>query len=281
MQVHSERGSGRDGQRIQVASMRDVLEFAYPRGFYHAKCFEGGDRKKLKWEDDIENVITYVGKNDMENVYLKGNALTATIYMGLIGNTTWTNLNTTVASLSSYTSGTGIAAINTTIAHGLLPGDTVIIASVTGTGANINSCNGTWVCQAGTTASVLNIFVGYGLTITTLTGGTVTTTSATRINDTLSSHANWGEAGSAAPTYAARLPVSFSAAATGSITTSSAVSFTMTGAGTVNGCFLVSNGGSATNGNTTGTLFSAGAFTGGSKAVGNTDVVNVSYTYSM
>jgi len=53
--------------------------------------------------------------------------------------------------------------------------------------------------------------------------------------------------------------------------------FSMTGSGTVAGCFI-NIGGSATKDDTTGTLFSAGDFTAGSKTVTNGDTLSVSYT---
>lgn len=97
--------------------------------------------------------------------------------------------------------------------------------------------------------------------------------------DTQASHGTWLEVGGAnAPTYSGnRKTPSFSAASGGSITTSAAVVFSMTGSGTVAGCFI-NIGGSATKDDTTGTLFSAGDFTAGSKTVTSGDTLNVSYT---
>jgi hypothetical protein len=45
----------------------------------------------------------------------------------------------------------------------------------------------------------------------------------------------------------------------------------------VAGCFINING-SATIDNTTGTLYSAGSFTGGNKTVASSDVLNVTYS---
>lgn len=105
--------------------------------------------------------------------------------------------------------------------------------------------------------------------------------------DTQASHAGWLESGLAnAPTYSGSRPtITFgSATSSGStpsnVTTkagSAAVSFTFTGSGTVAGCFINING-SATIDNTTGTLYSAGSFTGGNKTVASTDVLNVTYS---
>lgn len=105
--------------------------------------------------------------------------------------------------------------------------------------------------------------------------------------DTQASHAGWLESGLAnAPTYSGSRPTITFGSATSSGTTptnvttkagSAAVSFTFTGSGTVAGCFINING-SATIDDTTGTLYSAGSFTGGNKTVANTDVLNVTYS---
>jgi hypothetical protein len=102
--------------------------------------------------------------------------------------------------------------------------------------------------------------------------------------DTMASHAGWTEAGATnAPTYTApRKTCAWSAAAAGAKALSAALSFAITGAGTVKGCFLVYGSGAvSTIDNTAGTLYSAGLFTGGDKVVANTDTLNVSYTASM
>lgn len=233
------------------------------------------------WNTDAPNVVTIAGKNSMLDNYIAGSAFTQTgPYMGLISSVSWTNLATTITSLGAYVSGTGICSINTAAAHGLNPGDSVTIASAAGTGTNYTAVNGTFTCLASTTASVLYIFVGYGLTITTLTGGNVTTISGTRESDTMASHANWTEAGTTnAPTFSARIAPAWSASSNGTKTVSAATSFTMTGSGTLEGCFLVCASGAVTTIlNTSGTLFSAGAFTGGAQSVVSTDVVNVTYS---
>jgi hypothetical protein len=98
------------------------------------------------------------------------------------------------------------------------------------------------------------------------------------VGDTQASHAGWLEVGLAnAPTYTgSRKTVTMGGAAAGS-SVSPTQAFAMTSSGTVAGCFI-NNGGSATIDNTTGILFSAGDFTGGSKTVTNGDTLNVVYT---
>jgi hypothetical protein len=99
------------------------------------------------------------------------------------------------------------------------------------------------------------------------------------VGDTQASHAGWSEVGGAnAPAFSGNRPTpTFGAASAGSKATSSAVAFTFTSGGTVAGCFI-NVGGLATKDDTTGTLFSAGDFTGGSKTVASTDQLNVTYT---
>ena len=116
--------------------------------------------------------------------------------------------------------------------------------------------------------------------------GLISSTSFTAIAaaDTMASHAGWLEAGNAnAPTYTApRKTAAWSAASAGSKALSAALSFAITGSGTVKGCFMVyGTGALSTIDNTAGTLYSAGLFTGGDKIVANLDTLNVSYTASL
>ena len=116
-----------------------------------------------------------------------------------------------------------------------------------------------------------------------LCGGTATYTAA----DTMASH-TWTEVGLAnAPTYTGnRQSVNWTAASsTGSTPsnvtskTGAALTFAMTSSGTVNGCFINSGASaSATKDTTTGILYSAGNFTGGSKTVASGDSLAVTYT---
>jgi hypothetical protein len=101
------------------------------------------------------------------------------------------------------------------------------------------------------------------------------------VGDTQASHAGWLEQGLAnAPTYTGnRKSVTMGAAAAG-VSTSPTQSFAITSTGTVFGCFT-NNGGSATIDSTTGVLFSAGDFSGGSKAVTSGDTIQAVYSLSV
>ena len=115
--------------------------------------------------------------------------------------------------------------------------------------------------------------------------GLISSVSYTAIaaGDTMSSHSGWTEAGNAnAPTYTSprkTLTAAWAAASSGSMSTSSAQSFAITGSGTLKGAFI-NIGGSSTIDNTTGLLYSAGLFSGGDRAVINGDTLNVTVTLS-
>ena len=156
-----------------------------------------------KWTDEILNVVCTEGKNAAFQAIFKASAFTSTVYMGLIGNVTYS----------------APVAGNT--------------ASAIATSASANS---------------------------------------------------WNEA--AAATSAARAAPSFATPSAGAVSLSAARTFSMLATDTINGCFVLITSvalvaPAATVANTAGSLWSAGPFTGGAKAVANGDTLNVSYTASM
>lgn len=103
-------------------------------------------------------------------------------------------------------------------------------------------------------------------------------TGAANAADTQASHAGWAEVGGTnAPAYTGNRKTITFAAASGQSITHTAVTYAFTSSGTVAGAFMNLSG-SATKDNTTGTLFSAGDFTGGNRTVGNGDTLDVTYT---
>lgn len=99
--------------------------------------------------------------------------------------------------------------------------------------------------------------------------------------DTMASHAGWTEAGATnAPAYSqsARPTAAWSAASSGSKSLSSSLTFSFTSSGTVKGSFLTTN---ATKDGTTGTMLSAGLFSGGDQPVVSGNTLTVSYSLSV
>ena len=113
----------------------------------------------------------------------------------------------------------------------------------------------------------------------TNTAASITTTGATN---------GWNEV--VTSVVAARLAPSWGTSTGGSgnasLATSSAVAFSVIGALTIKGCFIVlknlaGSGPASATGDTTGALYSAGLFTGGDRIVTNGDTLNCSYTGSL
>jgi len=142
------------------------------------------------------------------------------------------------------------------------------------------------VATVGKNLALDTFLAGAAYTVTGPYMGLISSTSYTAVaaGDTMASHSGWLEAGGAnAPTYSGnRKTAVWSAAASGSKALSAALSFAITGTGTCKGAFLVfGSGASATKDNTSGTLWSAGTFSTGDKAVVNGDTLNVNYSTSL
>lgn len=142
------------------------------------------------------------------------------------------------------------------------------------------------VTTVGKNLALDTYLAGSGYTVVGPYMGLISSTSylAVAAADTMTSHVGWLEAGNAnTPTYTnPRKTAVWSAASAGAKALSSALSFAITGTGTVKGAFLVYGAGAVnTIDNTAGTLYSAGLFTGGDKVVASGDTVNVSYSTSL
>ena len=142
------------------------------------------------------------------------------------------------------------------------------------------------VATVGKNLALDTFLAGSAYTVTGPYMGLISSTSwsAVAAADTMASHAGWLEAGGAnAPTYSGnRKTAVWSAASAGSKALSPALSFAITSTGTVKGAFLVFGSGALnTKDNTAGTLWSAGTFSTGDKAVVNGDTLNINYSTSL
>jgi len=101
-------------------------------------------------------------------------------------------------------------------------------------------------------------------------------TTGPNVADTMASHGGWAE--DVNYSNAARPTTAWSAAAAKAKSLSAGLVFNMNGSTTIKGCFLNTD---ATKSGATGTLFSAGLFTGGDQPVVNGNTLTVTYTASV
>jgi hypothetical protein len=128
------------------------------------------------------------------------------------------------------------------------------------------------VMTVGKTDILTNYFTGSSYTAAFYLG-LINTGATYAVGDTMSSHGTWTENVNYA---SATRPAPSWNAASGTARSTTATAFAINGAGgTIAGAFLTTN---STKSGTTGTLFSAGNFTGGDKVVASGDTLNVTYT---
>jgi hypothetical protein len=228
-------------------------------GRYDVTCYDKDGN--IKWQDYADNIVTIAGKTDLFNYYFGatgtgGGTASGVNFLGLVGYT-----------------GTSVTAGSFVI------GSTYIITSVGTT---------TFTAIGASANTVGVVFIATGVGSGSGTANLIGTFSSA---DTMTTHAGWLEVGLAnAPTYTGnRQSVSWTAVtssgafpAVNTVSKSgTAVVFVISSTGTVGGCFICSgSGASATKDTTTGTLYSAGAFSAGQKAVTSGDSLSVTYTTS-
>jgi hypothetical protein len=76
---------------------------------------------------------------------------------------------------AGYVTGTGIVTLKATGAlTGVNPGDAVVVSGLTGTGGDLASANGTYTVATKPAADTITYAIAAGLTISSITGGTIT-----------------------------------------------------------------------------------------------------------
>jgi hypothetical protein len=132
------------------------------------------------------------------------------------------------------------------------------------------------VVNTGLQYSNTQVFKGAGYTATWYMG-LVNSGNTFDATDTILLHSGWTE--NTAYAQSARPTIVFGTATTAnpSVITSTTTIFSMNNTATIAGAFVVNE---ATKGGTTGTLFSEGNFTVGSRSVVSGDTLNVTYTFS-
>ncbi len=233
------------------------------KNVYDVECV--GVDGNVKWTDKIENIVVNAGLDDVLNQYFKGSAYTATHYSGLfneVGTSTITNITQATNAVISTPSTTGISN-----------GDRIRINNVVGM-TEINGLEGVVQSFVANTSITVDIdstgFTAYS------SGGNWWEDPVVAA-DTMASHAGWTE--NQNYSEANRPTITLGTVASQSVDNSASKAvFTINASGTIGGVFVTTDN---TKGGTTGTLYGGGVFTGGSKAVANSDTLNVTHTFTM
>lgn len=149
---------------VRLATFGEQLAL---EGTYHFECF--GPDGKLKWEDDIKNLVTTVGKNDLLDKYLAGSTYTATWFLGLISSTSYTGvaagdtmashggwLEAGAANNPTYSQGTRPAPSFSAASAGSKTTSAVVVFSITSTGTVKGSFLNSVSTKDGTTGILLS-----------------------------------------------------------------------------------------------------------------------------
>lgn len=118
-------------------------------------------------------------KADPNLISLRGGLINASVSWDFV-NSQLIPYSAPTFSAGSYDTGTGKVTLTTAAAHGLLPGDEIIVSAATGTGSYAE-IDGQFTLVAGTTGSTLVYEVDTGLTMT-ITGATLGTGAALSVS---------------------------------------------------------------------------------------------------
>lgn len=100
-----------DGAGGSIGRSGELTDRIHACGRYHVECRDA--EGNLRWEDDIENLVTTVGKNDLLDKYLAGSTYTAAFYLGLISAVSYTTGPAAGDTMASHAGWTEAGATNT------------------------------------------------------------------------------------------------------------------------------------------------------------------------
>lgn len=127
-------------------------EISGPRFHYHVECI--GADGKLKWVEEIDNLVTTEGKNDILDKYFKGSAYTASWFLGLKG-TGSAAAGDTLASHAGWSEATPYTGNRPAITFGTTSAgsNTATAVSYAITAAGPTTCAGAFVASVNTGTS--------------------------------------------------------------------------------------------------------------------------------
>ena len=120
-------GASADSGVAKFVGFNDGVQ---PEGHYRVECI--GADGKIKWVDEIENLVLNAGKQDLLDKYLSGSAYTAAWFLGLVdgGSAPTFNAADTSASHAGWTENQAYAA-------GTRPAPTFNAATSSGGGSGV------------------------------------------------------------------------------------------------------------------------------------------------
>jgi len=85
--MHSEKANASSMMGAGIGRGAGMVESAHAEGHYVVECI--GADGRVKWRDEIKNIVTTEGKNALLTNGFKGSAFTQTMYLGLINGTNY------------------------------------------------------------------------------------------------------------------------------------------------------------------------------------------------
>ena len=80
--MFNEKAHSADSMAAGLVAKTGFGENAKGGGVFHVQCFDKDG--KLKWEDQMHNLVVNQGLQDMNTQYFKGSSYTAAFYLGLV-----------------------------------------------------------------------------------------------------------------------------------------------------------------------------------------------------
>lgn len=138
----------------------NTIELKCPKTIIHAECWD--HEGNVKWVEDIHNMVTTVGCDQLLNDTFKASAFTAAWYVGLIATNTTFNIADTMSSHGTWTD-------SAPYSNGTRPAFTP--GSITGTSTvSVDNSASVAVFNINATATVLGCFLVDNSTVSGTTG---------------------------------------------------------------------------------------------------------------
>lgn len=152
-----------------------------PHAVYTFECIRDG---KVVWTEEVHNTVMTAGKNDLLTNYFKGSAYTASFFVGLVDNASFTAISAADTSAShagwvestAYSNATRPALTLGTASAGSINNSASVAAFSINATATINGAFTITVSTKGGTTGILYSASSFGATRSVLNGDTLNVT---------------------------------------------------------------------------------------------------------